>query len=303
MPKNLYLFDVSPFIHAGHVNKYSKLERAVDLGSTWKSQVTPTGGTSLLFNAIYEVIGTGDCVFCCDRNPTIKKDMLPEYKSNRDHKHEISVEKAVAEYILQKCGATVVARMGYEADDIIYTYVKKLRNNYDNIYIYTSDSDLYFLVDKQVSIRPSSSRGKYVDFMNYNKVLEKKGAIYNTIMVQKIIKGDAGDCVLPLPKDQQKILENVFYNEGMFDKLGNPDFVRDWINYVLPEAINQANIIIPLEVDDIPMEFTELDTEAVRNWGAAINNKLFRGMGEPDFDVRPFVEEMQNLGYFLEVVN
>lgn len=303
MPKDLYIFDVSPFMHAGHQNKYSRLERTIDTGATWKTLTTPTGGTSLLFNALYEVAGKGDCVFCCDRNPTIKKDMLETYKSNRHHNNAISVEKAAAEYILQKCNATVLARAGYEADDLIYTLVKKLHNAYDAIYIYTGDSDLYFLVDDVVSIRPSSSRAKEVTLWNYETVLASKGARYNTLTVQKILKGDTSDCIPPLPKSMQESLAGVFYHENMYKHLGDPEFVRQWVEYVCPAAMCQVNLVFPLEVENIPTDFSKVDLDAIRNWGAAINNKLFRGMSAPDFDVRPYVEEMQSLGYYVEVTN
>lgn len=303
MPKTLHIYDVSPFVHAGHSNKYSKLERVVDLGSTWKTLLTPAGGTSLIFNSLYENLGSGDFVFCCDRNPTIKKEMFADYKCNRDHKNEINVEKAVAEYILQQCNATVIARAGYEADDIIYTLVKKLHDTYDSIYIYTGDSDLYFLVDETVSIRPSSSRAKAVDRWNYERVLEKKHARYNSLTVQKILGGDTSDCVPPLPREQKEKLASVLYQENFLPHLGDRDFVRQWVEYICPEALPQVDLIFPLMVDDIPLEFKALDHQAVRNWGTAINNKMFRGLGDVNFDVKPFVEDMQNKGYYVEVTN
>lgn len=304
MPKILHIFDVSPFVHAGRFNKYAKLEQVVDMGSTWKTQVTPAGGISLIFNTLYEILSDGnDCVFCCDRNPTIKKDMLPSYKGNREHHSEVQVEKAVAEYILQKCGATVIARAGYEADDIIFTLVKKLHNAYDAIYIYTSDSDMYFLVDDIVSIRPSSSRAKAVDKWNYSRVLEKYGARYNTLTVQKIIKGDTSDCIPALPRDKQELLASIFYNDAMYEHLGDPEFVRSWVQYMCPDVMHQVDLVFPLWVDDVPIDFGKMDPTAVRNWGAAIHNKLFRGLGDKDFDVKPYVAEMQGLGYFVEVEN
>ena len=304
MPRILHLFDVSPFIHAGKGNKYSRLERVIKEGSTWKTQVTPTGGISWLFNTLYEVVGTGDCVFCCDRNPTIKKDILPSYKSNRNHDDNVTVQKAVAEYILQQCNGTVLARAGYEADDIIFTLVKKLHNAYDEIYIYTGDSDLYFLVYNTVSIRPSSSRAKSVYRWNYEKVLENKGARYNTLTMQKIIKGDSSDCIPALPTKDQIRMSQVFYNDAMYEHLGDPEFVRQWTEYAFPELMTQVNLVFPLEVENIPDEFSQVDKNMVRNWGIAIKNKMFRGMPcSPDFDIKYYVEEMQNLGYYVEEQN
>lgn len=300
MPKILHLFDVSPFIHAGHVNKASKLSQVVDLGTTWKSQITPTGGTSLIFNTLYGIMGKGDIVFCCDRNPTIKKDMLPSYKSNRNHQHSIEVEKAAAEYILQECGFTVLARAGYEADDIIYSLVKKMYDAYDEIYIYTGDSDLYFLVDDKVSIKPSSTKAKEVNRWNYDQVLASKGARYNTMTVQKIIKGDTSDCIPALPKDLQLRVASALYMNEFYEHLGDREFVRQWVDYLVPEARTQVDLVFPLDVDDLPIDFKTPDKAMVANFGAAINNKLFRGRGSNSFDIKPYVIELQSRGYYVE---
>ena len=303
MPKILHIFDVSPFIHAGHVNKASKLEQTICEGTTWKTQVTPTGGTSLIFNTLYNIVGKDDIVFCCDRNPVIKKDLLPQYKSNRNHDRGIEVDKAATEYILQECNCTVIARAGYEADDIIYTLVQKLHKAYDIINVYTGDSDLYFLVDEIVSIKPCSSRAKEVNIYNYEHVLAKKGARYNTMTMQKILKGDTSDCIPALPKQLQVKMGEFFYNEAMYPHLGNKELVAEWVDRLFPEASMQVQLVFPLLVEDIPLDFKVPDRYLIRNFGAAINNKLFRGRSTKDFDIKPHIEELQNRGYYLEEDN
>ena len=303
MPKILHIFDVSPFIHAGHINKNACLERAVDIGTTWRLQVTPAGGTSLIFNTLYDIVGRGDIVFCCDRNPTIKKDMLPTYKSNRHHDRGIEVERGVCEYILQECGFTVLARAGYEADDIIYSLVKKFYNNYDEIYIYTGDSDLYFLVDDKVSIKPSSSIAKEVTRLNYEKVLEKKGSRYNTLTVQKIIKGDSSDCIPALPKDLQLRVAKTLYHDEFYHKLGDREFVRSWVEYLVPEALSQVDLVFPLDVTDLPDNIETPDKKMIMNFGSALRNSRYRGPGTEDFDIKYHLDVMQSKGYYVEEDN
>lgn len=300
MARTLFLLDLYSFIHAGAVNKRAKLERTVFDSPTWKTLVTPLGGTSLVFNTLYETVGRGDIVVCSDRNPTIKKDMLPTYKSNRSNKPAISVDAAAAESILQECGVTVLARAGYEADDIIYTLTKKLKDQYDEVVIYTADSDLFFLVDDKVSIHPSNSNGKYVTRSNYEEVLKKKGAIYNTLTVQKIIKGDVSDSIPALPKDLQNKVASTLYRDLFYEKLGDKETVQFWVQNVVPEALHQVNLVFPLDVDDLPMEFSIPDKNLIRNFGSAMNNRMYRGLGDPTFDVHPFVESLQEKGYYIE---
>ncbi len=303
MPRVLHILDLKPFIHAGSVNKNAFLSQTVYTGSTWRTQTTPMGGTSLVFNTLYNIMGKGDIVVCTDRNPTIKKDMYPDYKSNRHNNQKVKVDTSAAEYILGLCGITVIARAGYEADDIIYTLVKKLHDNYDEIYVYTGDSDLYFLVDEKVSIRPSSSRAHTVTMDNYESLLRSKGIRYNTVTVQKILKGDSSDCIPGLPIDEQKILADTLYLEKFMPLLGDKDTVKYWVSMLVPRAVPQVDLVFPLYVDNIPTDFSMPNKDLIRNIGASMNNRLFRGMLSEDFDVKPIVEDMQSKGYYIEEDN
>ena len=301
MPKTLHLIDVSPFIHAGHINKRSHLDKLVQTGATWKTLYTPTGGTSLIFNKLYEIVNKGDIVMCCDRNPTVKKDLLPTYKSNRNHNIEIEVEKAAAEYILEECGFTVVARSGYEADDIIYTYVRKLHDQYDEIFIYTGDSDLHFLVDDKVTVKPSSSKGKEVNMANYKQKALKTGCDYNLAAIFKIIKGDSSDCVPALPKKVQEEVIQMFYKPRIIPTLGNYEYVKYVFDKFFPDYSKQVDLIFPIMLDDLPMEFSKPDRQTICNFGNAIHNSMFTGRQEKSFDINPHIEALHSVGAYLEV--
>ena len=300
MGRTLHIFDMLPFIHAGHVNKYSRLERLQDFGSTWKTQVTPTGGVSWLLKNIYSAALSGDVLVASDRTPTIKKDMYPDYKGNREHRLDINVERGAAEYILQKCNISVIARAGYEADDIIYSAVRKYSDRYDNVYIYTGDSDLAFLVNDKVSIKPSSSRAKTITRENYEQVAIKGGCRYNCSTIFKILCGDSSDNIPALPKEQQYALADLLYRDGMYEKLGDKEFVKYWVGMLAPWAMPQVDLIFPLDVDDLPEDLKTWDKQMLVNFGDAVNGDIFRGRADIDFDVTPYVEEMQQKGLYIE---
>lgn len=303
MLKTLHIFDLLPFIHAGHINKYSKLERLIDVGSTWKTQVTPTGGCSWLFNNLYMAMQEGGVIICSDRTPTVKKEMYAPYKCNREHKHDILIERMAAEYILQQCNFTVLARAGYEADDIIYTLVKRFHDEYDKIYIYTGDSDLYFMVDDIVEIRPSNSRAKTVTRENYERIAKKDGIKYNCITVYKMLVGDSSDGIAGLTRAEQDILASALYRPEFYEHLGDKEFVKYWVNMLCPQFNYRVDLLFPIELDDIPDTIKVPDKQMVINFGDAINNKNFRGRAAIDFDVSPYVEEMQSQGIYLEEEN
>lgn len=302
MERVLHIFDVAPFCHAGAVNKKAHFENLIDTGPRWINQQTPAGGISLLFNSLYYV-AADDCVFCCDRNPTIKKSMLSSYKHNRTHSDLITIEKGVAEYVLEKCGGMVLARAGYEADDIIYTIARQQYDNYDRIYIYTGDSDMYFLVNDKVSIRKHCSRGKNVDLYNYEQVLASKNVRYNTMTMSKILDGDSSDCIPGLGGYERQLLAQLFYQELMLPHLGNKEFVMEWVKRVCPQAADQVDLVFPLEVEGLPTEMHGINPAMVCNFGEAMHNNKFYGKGQPGFEVEGYVEEMQSMGYYLEEEN
>lgn len=303
MPRFLYIFDVLPFIHAGNVNKRSKLEHLVDAGSHCYSVTIPTGGVSLIFNELYNIVGTGDIIFCSDRTPTIKQNMYEHYKENREHKPAIGKSRGVTEYILNLCGGTVLHREGYEADDFIYTVVRKLHDQYDSIFIYTGDSDLYFLVDEKVSIRPSSSNAKSVNIENYSAVVNRgKFTHYNTKTFAKILGGDASDNVPGVPQAWIDAVAPIMYSEQAMPHLGDKEFVTYYVRMLCPELLPQVELIFPLDapLDDLPADIPPMDKSMIRNIGAAINNKIYRGTGDDGFDVSPIAEDLYNRGFYLE---
>lgn len=298
--KTLSIFDMSPFLHAGHINKRSYLERLEQQGATWVSLRTPTGGTSLLFNKLYELVGVSDIVMVCDRKPTIKTDMDSAYKATREHKPEITIERGAAEYILQQCNVSVVARAGYEADDLAYTYVKLLHDKYDKINIYTCDSDYYFMVDDVVSILPSSSKAKTVTMDNYHDVT---GYSYNLMTISKILSGDTSDNIPALPKFIQQEVMNKLYTEKIAPQLGSYEVVKYMFDTFWPQYAYQVDLVFPLTVPDLPQTFLVPDKKMICNFGNAIRNSNFIGRQSPDFDIEPHIDALHKDGIYLEVSN
>lgn len=83
---------------------------------------------------------------------TIRHEAYPEYKANRkkmedDFKHQIPITQK----IVQELGIPNISAPGYEADDIIATFVHKYKENPDlMIDIYSSDKDLKQLLAPNV---------------------------------------------------------------------------------------------------------------------------------------------------------
>ena len=298
----LRIFDVSPFVHAGAVNKHAMLlPELVDNGESFEERRIYAGGASLIWNILYYEFGKCDMVFCCDRWPSVKQGMYEYYKGSRDHKEGIHKAKEVTEYILNDCGFTVLAEDGYEADDFIYSLVREHKSHYDHIYIYTGDSDLYFLVDDNVTILPNSSRSKTVTRQNFTYTARTgKYTPYNALTFYKILEGDKSDDIPALPAHLQRYLRDIFDKEMYHPLLGDKETVTQLLSPISKEIADQVSLVFPLDIR-VPQEFAPGDKIRVAEWGNAFRNKLWRNNNRIPAHIQDRIEEMSEMGLYTEV--
>lgn len=164
-----------------------------------------------------------DVVVCADR-PSLRKQLEIEetttYKANRaGHLDELDI-KAIDNTLnlLKQAGISTVYKDGFEADDLIYSIVYTYEENYDQIIIYTPDSDLAILIDDTVSLMRYkavysryglSGKSKHANllaahaqitksnYQDYFSVEFSNSATveidYNAIMLYKVTVGDKSD--------------------------------------------------------------------------------------------------------------
>lgn len=298
--KVLRVFDMLPFIHAGAVNKRAYLLPELrDTEDSFVESIIYCGGVSLMWNILYQHYGTCDMVFCSDRTPTVKQEMFSGYKANREHKESVRQMRDTAEYILNDCGFDVLYEDGYEADDFIFSVVQENKNAYDHIYIYTGDSDLYFLVSDNVTILPSSSRAKEVNMQNYTYTAggsKREYVPYNMNTFYKILYGDTSDGIPPLPKNIAEHLRSAFDNKMMQRFMGDKETILQALEISGPEVMAQAHLVLPIDVR-APREFKRGNKVRIAEWGSAFGNKYYATGGEPPKRIKDCIEEMAELGF------
>lgn len=274
--KILRIFDVSAFVHAGAVNKRAfLLPELEDTLDKFRERRIYCGGASLLWNTLYYEYGKCDMVFCCDRRPTIKQEMYELYKYRREHKEFIGKSKEATEYILNDCGFDLLYGDGYEADDFIYSIVRDMKTWYDHIYVYTGDSDMYFLVSDNVSIEPSSSRSKTVNMQNFTYTVKKdEYTPYNALTFYKILYGDKGDDIPPMSAELCIRLKRAYDNKLYYPYLGDKESVLHMLSNFGPEAVHQGELVFPLDVR-VPTTFSQGDKLKIAEWGDAFKNRLW----------------------------
>lgn len=296
---NLHIIEISPHIYAGSISKNKHIEGELCIiANEYVQPQISSGGISFLFNKIYEIGQDGLVVFCADRNPTIKKEMLPSYKANRTHNSSVEIQKIIAEEILEECGYQVLAMDGYESDDIVWSLCNKYKDQFDHVYIHTDDHDLYINIDDNVTVLPARKNGQVVTKENYRFKCDKDCIVeYNSIGMLKVICGDSSDNVKALPKDLQQIVRRTFFTDFYYEHMHDKNFMRTIIETACPAALPNFDVIYPLDVE------VSLDMQAYPDlgltpiWGKRVgNNKFDNIIVEPE-SVTNKVREFFSRGY------
>lgn len=281
MSNILHVLDVSPHIYAGNVNKSVSFEGPLENSPEgWYQKHIPTGGISFLFNKVNKFSKRDTMAFAFDRTPTNRLEILPTYKEGRPSPPEITVQKEIAEEILRDCGFNVFAEEGFEADDIIYTLVKDNKDKYDHIFVHTGDSDLYSLVDENVSIAPSSSRAKEVNMHNYEtSAMRDRIVYYNGLNVIKMIEGDSSDKIPPLTNKVAIDQLWYMYNTPGIREMGlaDPNTLRAFCESHGGDVYRNFQLVYPHEVPGIELDPHKLpDVIRTQAWGKRVGNSQYR---------------------------
>ncbi len=119
-----------------------------------------------------------------------RDETVREYKTTRPRMpDELSMSMAYIRKIVRAMGYRIVEVEGYEADDVIYTLVRRFRDDFDRIYILTSDKDILQLVDEKVLVYDSRADVVY----DPQKVEEKFGIPPHLIPDYLTLVGDQID--------------------------------------------------------------------------------------------------------------
>lgn len=140
-------------------------------GNLKTSQGVPSGIYYGFFNTLYKLALRGECahfVFCWDSRQSLRKQIYPEYKGNREHTPDtvpiFEQFKYLRTHLLPRLGFTNnLFKIGYEADDLIASICKYTPPKRGREYgIVSSDKDLYQLLTPRISMwEPSGKIKKY----------------------------------------------------------------------------------------------------------------------------------------------
>lgn len=263
---DLHILDCSNYIYAGSFSSKWISRGVRESNGKYSANEAPIGGVRFLVHQVSQLMTPDTTIIpVFDRTPEIKKEMYIEafgwdgYKANRPSKKvDITQQQKYAERILEEVGFPVQCVDRYEADDVIYSLVKYYKDDFDHIYIHTKDSDLFFLVDVNVSIAKVGDQGKDIDIYSY-PVLAKSDehTLYNTSHLRKLCRGDTSDNIPGVGWDFANRLDSIV-STGEYSKFGDLDLCREYIRKVVMEnptmtgahnLLRTFNILTPLLID------------------------------------------------------
>lgn len=172
-----------------------------------------------------------------DSNPTLRKEVYPQYKSNRhkevvDEFKDYDIHKDLND-ILSICNfqnVYYIKEEGYEADDIIGTLIKQSNLNWD---FYFRDNDILQNIgfyNLCVSFGSDMSIGYPTDIKAHIQKKYELDLDYLPLL-WKIIKGDSGDCIpIGIKQFPTKILKELCYDKRFCN---NDVTFEDCVNVLL----------------------------------------------------------------------
>lgn len=119
---------------------------------------------------------------------SIRRDFYPEYKANRVQTTNVSAEEIILRRMFEMLNMASVKASGYEADDLIGTAVKKLKDHMD-IIIVTGDKDMLQLIEPGVQVFDSMKNVWYDEA----EALKKFGVKASQISDYLALAGDKAD--------------------------------------------------------------------------------------------------------------
>lgn len=149
-----------------------------------------------------------------------RKDLFEEYKANRSAMPDEL--KAQIEPILNMFNLMNVCQLevsGQEADDVIGTLVKQEKNNFQSIFIASSDKDLMQLIENNVFLFDSMKNLLYND----ERVFDKFGVLPKQMIDFLALVGDKSDNVPGIqgigPKSASKLLTDYNDFDGIYKNI------------------------------------------------------------------------------------
>lgn len=209
--------------------------------------------------------------------PTFRKLLLPSYQAQRPKApDDYKVQVPLTQEFLEKARLSFYLKEGYEADDVIATIVRQVKQKHPamQFFIATGDKDILQLVDKTTMILMPKSGMSSLNYMDKEAVRSLLGVEAEQVVDYKALVGDPSDNYSGVkgvgPVTAQKLLYKYKTLEGIYEHLAQlePNLAKK-----LREEKNEAMLSQRLArlVSDVELAF-RLEASAFK--GINLNQEL-----------------------------
>ena len=126
--------------------------------------------------------------------PTFRKKLFKDYQIQRPKiTDDFKIQIPLVKKALTCAGIFQIEKDGYEADDIIGTLVKKIKDENLRIVIITGDRDIFQLIDKNIFVAVPQTGITNIKIYDKSEVVKKIGLPPEKIVDYKALVGDQSD--------------------------------------------------------------------------------------------------------------
>lgn len=215
--EEIYLVDGSGFIfRAYYAMAYGRSEG----GGITNPDGVPVGAvfgfTNMMLKLLKERHAPYIAVIFDAARKNFRNDIYPDYKANRDETPEDLIPQfPLVREATEALGIPAIDMEGFEADDLIATYVRRAREKGKSVTIVSSDKDLMQLVGDGVRMLDPIKQ----QFIGPEDVLEKFGVPPEKVVDVQALAGDATDNIPGVPGIGLKTAAQLINEYGDLESL------------------------------------------------------------------------------------
>lgn len=179
-------------------------------------------------------------IFCKDRKAESKKELYPDYKANRKGSGESKYKEAFDSLDPMMKILSVIDRVqfaessGKEADDVIAHLAYVNLPFFDEVIVYSRDSDFYQLIPDGIKVSAVRDNKKF-SFIDDKHLLSKEKVTIKEYYYLKLLRGDTTDNIKPI---KPRMLTEVYI-----------ELAKNWNAYeCLETAFNETEKVYPKQI-------------------------------------------------------
>jgi len=228
------------------------------------------------------------------KEPTFRHEIYDEYKANRQKMpEEMSAQYPRLIQTLDALQFNRIEKAGFEADDIIGTFVEQYAADDLDVFIVSSDKDMAQLVKEHVYLYALPKASQKAEIIGTGQVFEKMGVEAYQVIDFLALMGDSSDNIPGVPKVGKKTAANLLEEYDNLDNLYQQlDSLKEGaVKNNLEEHREQAELsqLLATIKIDVPLDVT-LDNLQFNMWDIEVVSKI---MAELEF--RTLATRMQKL--------